>query len=121
MKKNLKILAREWFQKADIDFELALHLSKERIFPSPACFHSHQAAEKYLKGFLIYHGKDIRDEFKIHDLVKLYQYTRECDQNLSDEIKDACFTLNKYYITTRYPADMPEYSLKEVRQAVEAA
>lgn len=122
MKENdLNILAQEWFDKAREDLGVAEHLFKERAFPSPICFHAHQAVEKFLKGVLILHGKDIEDQFKIHNLVTLYQYTHALDARINKEIKESCFILNRYYIAARYPADMPEYPWNDVKEAVEAA
>lgn len=120
-KSNLHFLAQEWFDKADEDLAVAEHLYGEQAFPSPICFHLHQAVEKYLKGFLVWHGKDIKDEFKIHNLEKLYEYAHDLDSRLGEEVKESCFTLNRYYVGTRYPADMPEYSWKEITEALNAA
>lgn len=119
--KNLRILAHEWFDKAAEDFGVAEHLLNEKAFPSPICFHAHQSAEKYLKGFLVFHNIDIRDEFKTHNLEKLHDYARGADPTLNDEVKESCFILNRYYIGARYPADMPDYPWKDVQEAVRAA
>ena len=120
-KNNFSILAQEWFDKADEDLGVAEHLRKEHAFPAPICAHAHQAVEKYLKGFLVLRGHDIKDEFKIHNLVKLYEYAHALDERFNDTVKESCFTLNRYYIEARYPADMPEYPWKEVEGAVNAA
>lgn len=122
MKKNsLHFLAKEWFDKANEDLAVAEHLYAEQAFPSSICFHLHQAVEKYLKGFLVWHGKDIQDEFKIHNLGKLYEYACGLDRRLGEDVKESCFILNRYYIGARYPADMPEYSWKEITEAINAA
>ena len=50
-----RILA-EWLHKAGMDVELAEHLHSEGIrFPSAIAFHCQQAAEKYVKAFLVWH------------------------------------------------------------------
>lgn len=121
MKSNFRFLAQEWFDKADEDLGVAEHLLAENAFPAPICVHAHQAVEKYLKGLLVFHGKDIRDEFKIHNLEKLYEYVHTLDERIGDEVKESCFVLNRYYVEARYPADMPEYPWKDVKEAVEAA
>ena len=52
-----EILAREWFDRGDNDLRSAQHLL---TMPDPPYenigFHAQQCAEKYLKGFLLYHG-----------------------------------------------------------------
>ena len=124
MKKNkLRILAQEWFDKANEDLRLAQHLCKKKIFPSPICLHAHQAVEKYLKGFLVWHGHDIKDEFKTHNLKKLYQFACTLDARIdeNEQVKESCLILNRYYIGARYPADMPEYPWEDVVEAVHAA
>ncbi len=120
-KNNFHILAKEWFKKAEEDLGVAEHLLEERLFLSSACFHAHQTVEKYLKGFLVWHGKDIEDEFKIHTLPKLYEYALMLDGQLGENVKESCFLLNRYYIGTRYPANIPEFSWEEAKEAVRAA
>ncbi len=119
--ENYQKLAEELFKKADDDLGTAKLLLEEKSFPASVCFHAHQAAEKYLKGFLVYHGSNIEDEFKIHNLLKLFDYCKETNKNLAYSLKEYCFTLNRYYIETRYPSDVPEYPWQEVKEAADAA
>ncbi len=56
----------EWMKKADEDFEFAASIIDDSSFYAQICFHFHQAAEKYLKSFIIAHGLEFR---KIHDLI----------------------------------------------------
>jgi len=119
--ENYQKLAEEWFKKADNDLGTAKLLLKEESFPASFFFNAPQPAEKYLKGFLVYHGNNIEDEFKIHNLLKLFDYCEETDKNIVTSLKEYCFTLNRYYIETRYPSDVPEYPWQEVEKAVDAA
>lgn len=91
--ENYQKLAGEWFKKADNDLGTAKLLLEEESFPASACFHAHQAAEKYLKGFLVYNGSNIEDEFKIHNLLKLFDYCKEANRNLASSLREYCFTL----------------------------
>lgn len=59
--------ARGWFRKADSDLASARRLISDELFDT-ACFHAQQAAEKYLKGLLAFHGGPIP---LIHDLSEL--------------------------------------------------
>jgi len=58
----------EWLKKADEDLEFAISVIEDSTFYAQICFHFHQAAEKYLKSFII--ARDL--EFKkINDLTVL--------------------------------------------------
>lgn len=58
---------REWVRKAEIDFKTADHLCRSSAeFAGGAAFHSQQAAEKYLKAFLVWHQIEFQ---KTHDTV----------------------------------------------------
>jgi len=122
MKNDYKKLAKEWLAGADEDWAVAQLLYDEKSYQRASCFHCHQAAEKYLKGFLVYHGQDIEEEFKIHNLNKLFDYCAKASRDFADDgaVEKACNFLNKYYIATRYPGDIEEYSWEEVKEAIEA-
>ena len=62
-------IINEWLSKADDDFNFAdANLKEDSTFYAQTCFHFHQAAEKYLKAFII--AYDLEFE-KIHNLVKM--------------------------------------------------
>ena len=63
------------------------------------CFHLHQAAEKYLKAYIIAEELAFR---KIHNLVTLLQICEESDSGFK-KLSDAVIELNPYYVETRYP------------------
>ena len=107
----------DWFERADEDLKVAEILMKETGNPNPVCFHSQQAAEKYLKGFLAYHEKHIR---KVHDLKALLAFCIQIDSSFEALDTPAAF-LDQFYIETRYPGDIPEFTLTEARKAYEAA
>jgi HEPN domain-containing protein len=119
MKKNSdKLLAAEWFKKAQDDYKSAKVVLDEGGYYGTTCFLSQQMAEKYLKGFLVYSGKQIK---KVHDLVKLLNECKAVDPSFG-ELDEDCIFLNDYYVETRYPLDAPvDYSKKEARQALSSA
>ncbi len=108
----------DWFRRADEDLALVEVLSKEKSFlPNQACFHSEQAAEKYLKGFLAHHNLHVR---KIHDLEMLVDDCKKVDESFGELLEDAMF-LNQFYIEARYPDDYVEFSQSDAEEAYAAA
>ena len=94
---------REWLKYADDDFESAGLLNKQYRKPLHIiCFHCQQAAEKYLKAFLV--SKNIPFE-KTHDLMVLNNLCTGVDNSFSDLLKD-CLKLNPYSVITRYPSEL---------------
>jgi HEPN domain-containing protein len=71
------LLVQEWLTKAEEDFLFAeANLEEGRNFFPQICFHYQQAAEKYLKAFIV--AKEI--EFKkIHDLGLLLKMVVRID------------------------------------------
>ena len=55
---NSKKLAQEWFSRADDDLLFAKAGFKETDIAADACFLSHQAVEKYLKGLIVHSIND---------------------------------------------------------------
>ena len=63
-----KNTVKAWMIKADHDLEVTCHLE---ILPSDVvCYHAQQAAEKYLKAFLVFNDIEIK-KFQIHDIDRL--------------------------------------------------
>jgi HEPN domain-containing protein len=95
----------EWFQFADMDLATAEHLSST-MHPQPLeiiCYHCQQAAEKYLKGVLFYHG--VIEPPKTHNLNLLMEMCLDYDERF-DEIEQACSTLSRYGVQPRYPREI---------------
>jgi HEPN domain-containing protein len=116
--KDFKKLASEWFEKGNHDLEDARRLFNAGGYPDTICFHCHQAAEKYLKGFLVLNNKKFR---RIHDLVIFLEDCSKINKEFK-EVLDECKKLNKYYIESRYPIETPvSYSETETKEALEKA
>jgi HEPN domain-containing protein len=115
---DIKIV-REWLQKADEDFNFArANLDTGEDFYAQICFHFHQAAEKYLKAYII--ANDLRFE-KMHNLISLLRICSEHDSGLLS-LMDYCEILNTAYIDTRYPVFWPtDYNRDKAVQLGEAA
>jgi len=104
----------EWLKKADEDFGFASSIIADSPYYAQICFHFHQAAEKYLKSFII--DRDL--EFKkIHDLPVLLKPCLTKEANLEILMED-CKFLNRFYIDTRYPVHWPtQYTREEALKA----
>ena len=91
-----------WFYFAEEDIKMAESAFKERIF-NQTCFHSQQAVEKMLKGFLKAKGIIVP---RTHFIVELLKICIKIDKNFQD-LRDKCAILDDYYIPTRYPDAIP--------------
>ncbi len=109
--------AGEWLAKAEEDEQSIEAIITSDGAPSTACFLAQQMAEKCLKGLLTFHGKSFR---KVHDLLELASKLREIEPEI-DKLIDELKTLNQYYVSTRYPGDFPEFTLRECKEAYEAS
>jgi len=104
----------EWMEKADEDLEFAVSIIENSTFYAQICFHFHQAAEKYLKAFIIACDLEFR---KIHDLPVLLQSCLEKEPDLKILLDD-CRFLNRFYIDTQYRVHWPtEYTKEEALKA----
>jgi len=102
-------LLDEWIKKAEEDYQFAASVLGDSTFYAQICFHFHQAAEKYLKAFVI--AGDLEFQ-KIHDLLVLLKLCSAVEPSLN-EIQDDCKFLNRFYIDTRYPVHWPTNYTKE--------
>lgn len=110
-------LFKEWMQYADEDQQMAEFALEAKGPANQICFHSQQLAEKCLKGFLAFN--DSRFE-KIHQLDYLLTLCQKLDPTFG-EVTESVKFLTDFYIETRYPGDVPQFTLTEARQAYEAA
>jgi len=111
-------IVREWIDKAEEDFGFAvMNLKEGNAFFAQICFHFQQAAEKYLKAFVVSRELEFR---KVHDLDLLRRICQKADPSF-DQLQDACLFLAAYYVETRYPVHWPtRFSREEARKASEA-
>lgn len=117
MALNNQVLAKEWFVLGESDLNYAeIGLREEKIFPQVA-FLSQQTAEKYLKGFLVLNGIEPP---RIHELPKLLDECVILKPKL-EKLRDACELLTGFYVETRYPSDILDYSKEELKEVFEKA
>ena len=93
----------DWLFHANLDFLAAKNLiNDERCYNSVA-FHCQQCIEKALKGYLLFKKHKLFDG---HNLTWLCKQAAVCDQHFQQWIARSSM-LNRFYIETRYPADLP--------------
>ena len=105
---------KDWVKKAKDDLNWTKHNFESKIYCG-ACFTAQQAAEKVLKGYLIFSGKPLR---KIHDLAALIDDCIKINKEFNLLRKEAKI-LYSYYIESRYP-DLGIFSKITEVQAKEA-
>lgn len=97
-------LVRQWLAKAEEDFAVAELILSEGSYFNAIAFHCQQAAEKYLKAYLI--DKEIIFK-KTHDIGVLLDLVEEIDKEMADRLQDSA-DLTDYGVDIRYPAELPE-------------
>lgn len=111
-------LVGQWLKKAGQDLQAAASLlACEPPLPFPSCFHSQQAAEKYLKALLTARQVEFP---KTHSIRELLNLVRTFAPSLADELGDSA-ALTVYGVEARYPGDMPEPDCQEATAAYESA
>lgn len=111
-------LSAEWLRKAGDDVKAAEALLKQEnplLFPS--CFHSQQAAEKYLKALLTLKQVEFP---KTHSIRELLDLVKKFDEPLAERLEPAVY-LTPYGVEARYPGDSPEPRIDEAGEALASA
>jgi len=107
-----------WIKRAEEDlFTAEALLSFKKPAPWIICFHAQQAAEKFLKAFLIHHYKPVS---KTHDIKALVLECSKIDPFFKDLLKKEVDRLTEYAVETRYPG-LFEPDIDEAREAIELA
>lgn len=107
----------DWLYHACLDIMSARMLMADERLSKPVVFHCQQAMEKSLKAFLLYKHRKLFDG---HNLTWLCKQAAMTDQSFTEWISKSAL-LNRYYIETRYPADIPEEISRELVKEILAA
>lgn len=106
---------KEWIDKAEGDFVVALREYRARKLPNhdAVCFHAQQCIEKYLKAVLVKERIPVR---KTHDLANLLQ---ECLLNhpLWEAMRPDLERLSQNAAKVRYPGESA--TKEQARKAIE--
>jgi HEPN domain-containing protein len=105
--------AAVWFAYAADDLETARRSLGEPMLPAQVCFHSQQAVEKALKGYLVRLGQT--DIPFTHDLRQLARLVVSASGK--EPPMPALRLLNRYSVQVRYPPTPPP-TPSEARQAL---
>jgi len=99
----MKLLTREWMEKAEDDFWVASQIMrrKNRRALDTECFHCQQTVEKYSKARLIEAGVIFP---KTHDLRVLLQLSLTVEP-LWKSYENAVEKLTEYAVNFRYPGE----------------
>ncbi|MEP7127334.1 MAG: HEPN domain-containing protein [Chitinophagales bacterium] len=109
---------QDWITKAENDWKVVKLIIKNNYDPEDIlCYHCHQVAEKYLKGFLLY---KYQPNIPIHDLLKLVDQILSIEPGFSI-IKTKVKVLNLYAVRPKYPDDYFAPLKSDCDEAIEAA
>lgn len=89
---------RDWLRIGDKEIERARNLLKLGDLEG-AGFNIQQAVEKYLKGFLLSKGWELK---KIHNLETLINEAVNYEPSF-EEYRASCQKITQYYVEERYP------------------
>jgi len=108
----------KWIKKAENDLlVITNNLASENIPVDACCFHAQQAAEKYLKAYLI--SKEIAFP-KIHDLIALDNLCININPSFV-KIQQAALRLSDYAIVPRYPDALDDLTIDDAKKAYDDA
>ena len=108
----------DWLYKAEEDLHSARLLKSEEICQLCAAFHCQQCIEKALKAYILYQTNILHDG---HNLTWLCKQAVKLDREFTEWLDESA-DLNRYYIETRYPTDIPvEIHETEVKRAYRMA
>ena len=113
-----KRLVREWLHKAETDLQAAeALLTRDSPLLYPSCFFAQQAAEKYLKAFLVRNQTYFP---KTHDLDEILDLVESVNSELASSLRGV-IALTQYAVETRYPGDLAEPDSAEATAALDLA
>ena len=103
--ETLWTLVRQWIVKADLDYRTAERLLQdEDPIRESIAFHCQQAAEKFMKAFLVANQVAFP---KTHSIGRLLDLVTTIDPELTAALESA-ESLTPFGVEIRYPGDLPE-------------
>jgi HEPN domain-containing protein len=109
---------QDWLRKANSDIQATRILAEEDLDDyEVATFHAQQAAEKFIKAYLVRHQVEFS---KTHEIKSLRNLLASTDQSLADELAEAD-ELTPYAVEYRYPGDAGDVSRDDATEALRVA
>jgi len=110
-------VSKQWIAKAKNDLlDVDNNLKAEEIPFDTVCFHCQQAAEKFLKAYLITNGESYPIS---HDLVLILEKILPLDAS-AEVLRDDLALLMPYAVEIRYPDDWFMPTAEDANEAREA-
>jgi HEPN domain-containing protein len=117
MSEKIEIV-KQWIEKGDHDLGTAqvtfLYLPK---YSDTIAFHCQQAAEKYLKGYLLFLDLPFQKKHSLNYLLGLISTRTQ----VPDEIYDSASILEDFAVEIMYPDTSVELSDQDIPQAFQIA
>ena len=109
---------KEWIEKADHDLGSAkvIYLHLPDYFDTIA-FHCQQAAEKYIKAVLFFHGIEFQ---RSHDLIYLLELLSG-KIDINENWYKQAVSLNGFSVQIRYPNTIIKLSKEEIETSIQIA
>ena len=106
----------KWLDRAKSSLAISKSKPNEDIFWEDLCFQAQQAAEKAIKGLLVFYKVEPE---RTHNLVSLI---KELSKYITvpNEINETVI-LNDYAVQTRYPGDFTPVEEEEYNEAIRVA
>jgi HEPN domain-containing protein len=105
-----------WIERAKSSLEISKIAVNVNVYYEDLCYQSQQAAEKTLKGLLIYYG--VEPEFTHNIGILLNEIERFTE--IPEKIKEAT-KLTKYAVITRYPGEYDEITKENYEESIKIA
>ena len=112
-----KKIIQEWLLAAERDLKIAKEDIDKPERRQDVTFHCQQAAEKFLKAFIIFKNLEFRPT---HDLETLLHICLQQNKEF-ESIKTECRMLSPFYIGTRYPEFDERLTGQEVKEVLRYA
>ena len=114
----LRDLVEQWIGKADVNYRAAKQLAADSDpIREVIAFHCQQAAEKYVKAFLVRHQVEFP---KTHSLERLLDLVAPVSPELAASLEET-EALTPYGVEIRYPGDFPELLPGQEKSVLELA
>jgi len=105
-----------WLERAKSSLEISKIAISNNVYYEDLCYQAQQAAEKGLKGLLIYYGIEPEFTHNIGILLNELEKYTEVTSNIREAME-----LTNYAVQTRYPGDYAEITKEEYKKAVKIA